>query len=138
MQWANTVKLIGISFAINLVLLPIIIPLWNLMEGKGNTILTFGIIIIITIISMILYFFAGRYFLKGTGNLHNDFISMLYSSAIIIGIQFILIIMGFMYFSMPQYLLAILIYNYFIGVIISVILSLSAAFWGMTTRGGYR
>ena len=132
----NNIKVIGIFIAISLISIPIIMPLWNIAEYRGQFALTLSITILFSIFTTTLFFFASRFFIRGTGVLVYDFLSLIaFIVIVIIGFIFIPERVIFL-FSFPHLFLTIIFKNQILGSIISVTLSLLALLAGIITKSG--
>ena len=133
----NNIKVLGIYGAISILAGIIGNPLLNIAESKANTLLTSGITVFTSMISLALFFFCGRLFLKGTGILLCDCLS--YAAILIIFIATILVFPQIMFFFMIPHsflvhFLSIVTSSYTISTIITVSISLIALFVGTITK----
>ena len=133
----NNIKIIGIFIAISLISIPILTVLWNIAENNGKFAFTCIITILFTVFTMVLYFLAGRFLVKGTGVLIYDVIS-LFAIIIIIFVGFILIPEKAIFFTYPHLLFIIIFNNQIVGTIISVAISLLTLLIGIITKSGIK
>jgi hypothetical protein len=128
----NNVKIVGVFLTICLISLPIITPIWNNLEYKGNIYLTGVSTFLYTIIITSLYFIAGRFFIKSSGSLFYD------------GLSFVAIIIIYAVILMaPQGNFTNIAYNPFLlfitlfknqatlGMVISSLISIAAVYIGI-------
>ena len=133
----NNIKAIGIYVAVSLLSIPLIIPLWNIAEYRGNTVLTSSIAILFSLFTLALFFCAGRFFIKSTGVLMHDCLSIM-PSIVIVCFCCAFAPEISRYFTIPHLFFALLLNiisnNEMIGVLVSVGISLLALLAGAITK----
>jgi hypothetical protein len=135
----NNIKVLGIYGVVSLLSIIIMNPLWLMVEYKGNPVLTYGIVILTSGLSTLLFLLGGRFFLKGTGVLFHDLLS--FSAIVVIAIVALLFLPQVAHFFMyPHLLLGYLIAakanSYYICVIVAFCISLAALLIGAITKSG--
>ena len=129
------IKVVGIFAAISFVSSLIATPTWNLLEYKGNNALTYIVAILFSVLTLTLYFFAGRFFVNGTGVLLHDCLSFVAIIIILVGC-FIFFELGKLFFICPHIFLSIVLGNNIMAQIFTMIISVVTVEIGMITKSG--
>jgi len=129
----NNIKVVGIFIIVSLISIPVLGLIWPWIEGKGDFRLSIFFAGVIAVAMLFLYFFGGRFFIKKSGILMQDLLSLI---AIIIIV--ILVLKGhpdsFLFFAYPNLFLLTAFKNQDIGIQISVIASALMIIIGVITR----
>jgi len=130
----NNLKVLGVFLVISILSLLVLIPIWNLLEARGDSTLTGVTIIVFTSIVILLHFISGRYLLYSSGNYFYDILSFLF--VIIVYIISIIAPRNFIstFFYSPFLLLIITFKNQLYGVIIASLIPIISIFIGFIVK----
>jgi len=126
---------IGIFTAISLLSVLFLSYSYSIIEGIKNTFATYFVISIITILMLASYFVFSRVFIKSTGVLLYDCLS-LFAIVMIIVIGSMVFPKQVEFFYYPHFFMIIVFKNYTIGRIVAIVASLIATVLGIITKSG--